>query len=306
LGSLLDPHSPGAQAIAALFTNFLILAAVIFSIVAALVAYGLVRYRVRPGVGEPAQRFGSRRAETTWTTLALLIVIALFAVTLKTMAFVDAPLEPNRAPDLTIVGHQWWWEARYPNGAVTANEIHVPAGQRWLARIESADVIHDFWAPQLARKMDAVPGRSGYIWLEADHAGTYSGACSEFCGMQHAWMHFQVIAEAQTEFSAWLQHQAEPPPQPTGLAAQGARLFEQHKCFDCHTVSVNDAKPRIGPPLTHVASRKLLGGDLPTNAENLRRWIVSPQSIKPGNRMPDSHLTSADIEALTAYMETLR
>jgi cytochrome c oxidase subunit II len=281
-------------------------AAVIFAVVAALVLYAIVRYRARPGAPEPRQSHGSRAAEIAWTAIPLAIVLGLFVLTVRTMAFVDAPQEPGRAPDLVITGHQWWWLARYPGGAVTANEIHIPAGQRLLAQVDAADVIHDFWAPQLARKIDAIPGRASYVWLEADAPGVYQGTCSEFCGMQHAGMHFQVIAEPEAEFEAWLGRQAAPPAPPEGLAAEGERLFRERKCGDCHATLPSDTRPLIGPPLGHVASRMLLGGDRTNTPANMALWVNQPQSVKPGNRMPDQHLSASDLQALTAYMESLR
>ncbi len=306
LGSLFSPHSPQVHAISALFGYFLILAAVIFLIVAGLVGYSVVRYRARAGSPPPRQVFGSKTLEITWTAVPLLIVAVLFAFTVRIMASIDAPLAPPQPPDVIITAHQWWWEARYPNGAVTAHEIHIPAGRRLLARIDSADVIHDFWVPQLARKMDAVPGRQSFIWLEADTAADYSGACAEFCGKQHAWMRVRVIAEPEADFAAWLTREAMPPPPPTGDAAEGARVFQQLKCGDCHTVSPADTRSLIGPPLAHIATRRILGGEIPNTAENLARWIADPQSIKPGNRMPNPRLSSAEVRVLTAFVESLR
>jgi cytochrome c oxidase subunit 2 len=305
-GPPFTPHSPQVQAISHLFGYFLILAAIIFLIVAGLVGYSIVRYRARAGDGEPRQVFGSRTIEITWTAIPLLIVIVLFVLAVRTMAAIDAPLAPDGPADLVITGHQWWWEARYANGADTANEIHIPAGRRLLARIEAADVIHDFWAPQLARKMDAVPGRPAYLWLEADAPGTYSGTCSEFCGMQHAWMRFEVIAEPEAEFSAWLARQEAEPPQPTGETTEGARVFRGRKCGDCHAVSTRDTRALSGPPLTHLAARRLLGGEIPNTAENRTRWTTDPQSIKPGNRMMNPHLSTDEVRALSAYLESLR
>jgi cytochrome c oxidase subunit 2 len=302
----LTPHSPQAQAIVSLFGQYLIVAAVIFAVVAALVVYAIVRYRARPGGSEPPQSHGSRAAEITWTAIPLLIVLVLFVRTVRTMAFVDAPQEPARAPDIVITGHQWWWLAQYPGGAVTANEIHIPAGRRLLARVQAADVIHDFWAPQLGRKIDAIPGRASFVWLQADAPGVYQGTCSEFCGMQHAGMHFQVIAEPEADFQAWLVRQAAPPATPEGLAAVGERLYSERKCGDCHAVSPSDTRPLIGPPLTHVASRMRLGGDRANTPENMALWVNDPQSLKPGNRMPDQHLAAAEAQAITAYMESLR
>jgi len=298
---VLSPHSPEAHAIFRLFTYFLVLAAVIFLIVAGLVSYSIVRYRARSGDIDPRPTFGHRRIEITWTVVPLVIVLAIFVFTLRTMAHVDAPLEPDRPPDLTIIGHQWWWEARYPNGAMTAREIHIPAGRRLLARIESVDVIHDFWVPQLARKMDAVPGRAGYIWLRADVPGGYPGACAEFCGKQHAGMRFDVIAEPEVAFSAWVARQAETPP-----ADPGERLFRERKCAECHAISAREERRYPGPPLAHIAGRRTLGGNLPNTPGNLALWISSPQSILPGNRMPDSRLPADEAQALTRFLETRR
>ncbi|HEY7389437.1 MAG TPA: cytochrome c oxidase subunit II [Bryobacteraceae bacterium] len=302
----LRPHSPQAQAIVSLFGQYLVVAAVIFAVVTALVVYTIIRYRERLGASEPPQYHGSRAAEITWTAIPLLIVLVLFVLTVRTMAFVDAPQDPIRAPDVVITGQQWWWLAQYPGGAATASEIHIPVGRRLLARVDAADVIHDFWAPQLGRKIDAIPGRAGYVWLEADAPGVYQGTCSEFCGMQHAGMHFQVIAEPEGDFNVWLERQAAPPVPPEGVAAQGERLFRERKCGDCHAVSLSDTRALIGPPLTHVASRMQLGGDRANTPENMALWVNEPQSIKPGNRMPDQHLAASEVQALTAYMESLR
>jgi cytochrome c oxidase subunit II len=275
-------------------------------VVATLVLYAIVRYRAHPGDSDPPPPHSTRAAEITWTAIPLGIVLVLFVLTVRTMALVDAPQDSARAADLVITGHQWWWLARYPGGAVTANEIHIPAGRRLLARVDAADVIHDFWAPQLARKIDAIPGRASYVWLEADSPGVYPGTCSEFCGMQHAGMHFQVVAQPETDFNAWLQRQAAPPEPPQGAAVEGERLFRERKCSDCHAVSPSDTRPLIGPPLAHVASRLGLGGDRQNTAENMALWVNDPQSVKPGNRMPDQHLPATEVQSLTAYMESLR
>jgi cytochrome c oxidase subunit 2 len=306
--SMLNPQSPQTLAISALFTHVVILTLVVFLTVAGLVVFSLVRYRARQDAPEPRQRFGSMPLEALWTIVPLMVVTVLFVTTVGTMAAVDAPRQSDRTPDLVVTGHQWWWEARYSHGAVTAGEIHIPVGRRLLVQVESADVIHDFWVPQLARKMDAVPGLSGYIWLEADAPGVYQGTCAEFCGAQHAWMRFVVVAEADASFSAWLQHQTEPSPIPAvgGTEADGARLFQQRKCGDCHTILGTAAGGRSGPDLTHVASRQYLGSGISANVPlALAQWISNPQSAKPGNHMPDPPVTSPEARALFAYLETL-
>ena len=246
---VISPHSPSAQIIAGLFSHLLILLAAVFALVAGLVGYAVIRYRGRAGQAEPAQTFGSRRLEILWTVVPLAIVIVLFALTVSAMARIDAPSDPDRAADLVVTGHQWWWDARYPNGAVAVTEIHIPVGKRLLVRVESTDVIHDFWVPQLARKMDAVPGHPGYIWLEADAPGTYAGQCSEFCGAQHAWMHFYVVAESATDYAVWLRRQAEP-------ARELPPPIYTQKCAECHSDPARG--PRFDacgePPISSAAA----------------------------------------------------
>ena len=248
MGPLFSPHSAQTHAIALVFTIVLAIAAFIFLVVTAGVLYSIVRYRSRSlSAAEPRQIFGSRNLEILWTVVPLLILTGLFIVTVRAMVLIDAPQDSSQPLDLVITGHQWWWEARYPSGVLATYDIHIPSSRRLLARIESADVIHDFWVPDLARKMDAVPGRVSYIWLEADTPGTYGGTCSEFCGAEHAWMRFRVIAEPQSSYDAWLRRQAQPPPEPAGVAAEGARLFQTKKCGDCHAVAATAIELRKGP-----------------------------------------------------------
>jgi cytochrome c oxidase subunit II len=308
VGPPFSPHSPQAQSIEGVFLLVLIIAAAIFLLVAAGVVYSAVRYRARVlAPPEPRQIFGSFKLEVIWTVVPLLIMTCLFIVTVRAMVLIDAPQDSGRPPDLIITGHQWWWEAHYPNGAIATFDIHIPASRRLLVRIESADVVHDFWASELARKMDAVPGRPSYIWLESDTPGTYPGACSEFCGAEHAWMRFRVIAEPESSFNAWLARQARPPEEATGVAANGAQLFRTKKCGDCHAIGPTNVLLAKGPNLAHLASREFLGGGISRNTpENLTLWLTNPQAAKPGNRMPDTPLTPNETRALLAYLEFLR
>jgi len=284
----------------AVFSLVLAIAALIFLVVAAGVTYGAVRYRSR-GVAttEPRQIFGSRNVEIVWTLAPVLILTGLFIVTVRAMVLIDAPQETSQPPDLVITAHQWWWEARYPNGVVVPWDIHIPTARRLRARIESADVIHDFWVPELARKMDAVPGRWSYIWLEADTPGTYAGTCSEFCGAQHAWMRYRVIAEPEASFQAWLKYQARGVFNDAPSADE--RLFID-KCGRCH-----DFASGKGPSLAHLASRETLGGGITRNTpDNLTLWLTDPQAAKPGNRMPYIPLTADERRVLLTYLERLR
>jgi cytochrome c oxidase subunit 2 len=264
------------------------------------VILSLIRFRSRGVTAEPRQVFGSRKLEILWTVVPLLIMTGLFIVTVRAMVAIDAPQDSDRPPDLVITGHQWWWEARYPNGVVVPWDIHIPVSHRLRARIESADVIHDFWVPDLARKMDAVPGRWSYIWLEADTPGTYAGTCSEFCGAQHAWMRFRVIAEPEKSFDAWLKMEARNS-MFNDAPAVDERLFIA-KCGECH-----DMAPGKGPSLRHLASREFLGGGIARNTpENLMLWLTDPQAAKPGNRMPKVPLTGPERTMILGYLESLR
>lgn len=281
------------------------IAAVVFLVVAVGVILSLVRFRSR-GVttAEPRQVFGSQKLEILWTVVPLMIASGLFVVTVRAMVSIDAPQDSDRPPDLVITGHQWWWEARYPNGVVVPWDIHIPASRRLRARIESADVIHDFWVPDLARKMDAVPGRWSYIWLEADTPGTYAGTCSEFCGAQHAWMRFRVIAQPEQDFEAWLNNEAKA----TGNdVPDPAELLFRNKCERCHTVVATEPSSGKGPSLAHLASREFLGSGISRNTpENLTLWLTDPQAAKPGNRMPKVPLTGAERTMILGYLEGLR
>jgi len=308
VGSPFSPHSAQTQWIAAVFSVVLVIAAVVFLVVAAGVLYSSVRYRSRGAVGtEPKQIYGSRRIEIAWTVVPLLIVAGLFVLTVRAMLAIDAPQDTTYAPDVAITGHQWWWEAHYPNGVTATWDIHIPVGRRLRARIQSGDVVHDFWVPELARKMDAVPGRWSFIWLQSDTPGTYLGTCAEFCGADHAWMRFRVIAEPESNFEAWLKREAEPSPEPAGVAAEGAQLFRSKKCADCHAVTGTGPSSGKGPTLAHLASREFLDGGFTRNTpENLTLWLRDPQAAKPGNRMPNTPLTPDESRALLAYLESLR
>ncbi len=302
------PASPQAESISALFLVTLAICAAIFLLVTALVVYAAVRYRARAGDGEPPQRRGNRALEIGWTAIPLFLLAVLFVLTLETMQASDPPVADGAQPDLIVTGHQWWWEVRYPkSGVVTANEIHVPAGQKLLLRLESADVIHDFWAPRLARKVDMIPGHPNHLWLEVSQPGKYLGACSEFCGAEHAWMRFTVVAETPAAFGVWQRGQlGAPTPTASAEAARGQDLFRDKTCISCHAIR-GLSSARIGPDLTHVASRQSLGAGVVANTrENLARWLAAPDRIKPGSHMPNLHLTSDEVRALTAYLETLR
>jgi cytochrome c oxidase subunit II len=304
-GSPFDPVSPQATAIRELFTSALLICGAVFLLVTCLVAYCVVRFRASGG-GEPEQVEGHTRLEIAWTIAPIVILIWLLFLTARAMSASDPPID--RDPDVTIIGHQWWWEARYPSGAVAANEIHIPTEKALVVRLESSDVVHDFWVPELGRKMDATPGRPGAIWLEADQPGSYVGTCAEYCGVEHAWMRILVVAESPEKFAEWERHQLAPAPRPTEPSAmRGAATFRSMTCVKCHSLGGGGDNPRFAPDLTHVASRTTIGaGVLPNTPADLTHWLQDPQGIKPGCHMPDAQLTDAQVADLVAYFETLQ
>ncbi len=313
-GTPLDPRSPQAQAIADLFVDTLILCGIIFAIVTMLVGYAVFRFRAKKDEKTPPPQIeGNTRLEIGWTVAPLVVLVVIFGLTMRAASSSDPP--PDREPDLTVIAHQWWWEVKYKSGVVTANEIHIPTNKALVVGIETADVIHDFWVPDLARKIDAVPGRSSAIWMQASAPGAYTGACAEYCGAQHAWMRILVIAESPEEYAAWEQKMLARPATPTEEAAvRGEKSFQAMTCVRCHAVgqaggAANAAEPgpRAGPDLSHLAARQTLGAGVAKNTpDELARWLKHPQEIKPGSHMPDLQLTDAQVKDLVAYFGSLK
>jgi cytochrome c oxidase subunit 2 len=295
----LAPASPQAAAISNLFVGTLIFLSAILILVSFLVIYAVIRYRDRPGAPDPEQKFGSRKLEITWTVVPILSLVVLLGFMVRAMSASDPPTADAK-PDLRIVAHQWWWEIIYlKSGVTTANEIHIPVGKRLLVDFRSVDVIHDFWVPALGRKIDIIPGHPNRLWIEADHGGTYLGACAEFCGNEHAWMRIMVIADSPDDFAAWVKQQADIPPKPVTADEQlGAKIYSENICTNCHLRSV-------GPDLTHIASRRTLAaGALENTPENLAAWLHDPDDFKPGSNMPNFKLSPGDVRALVAFLET--
>ncbi len=306
--SALDPQSPQAHVIGSVGVISAIIFILIFVIVTGAILYALFRFRGREGEPDPKQIAENKAIEITWTVIPFLIVIFLFGLTIRAMNLADPPPPPS--PDLVVTGHQFWWQANYPaSGVVTANEIHIPAGKALSMRLDSKDVLHEFWVPKLNRKMTTVPGQNNHIWLQADKPGVYLGTCSEFCGTQHAWMRIVVVAEELSKFEQWQQAQLRPSQAPTSDAAvKGLALFETSTCISCHAIrGVTGADADVAPDLTHLASRKQLGaGILENTPANMRLWLKSPQHIKPGALMPDFNFTDEQFDQLAEYLETLR
>jgi len=301
IASVFNPASPMAEATLRLLYLVAVLGAGVLLLISAIVVGSTIRFRDR---GRPSPAPGERRgAEIFWILGAALLLVIILVPTVRTMRVVDPPAG-ERTPDLLITGHQFWWEARYPpSGVVAANEIHVPVGRPLLLRVESADVVHDFWVTQLTRKIDATPGHPVMIWLQADVPGVYLGTCGRFCGVEHAWMRIRVVAESPADFAAWQQAQSRTPAPPTGKdAIAGQRLYDRLACGHCHASTV-----AVGPDLNHLASRETLAAGVISNTpDNLARWLADPDAIKRGSLMPDFHLGEGEVRQLVAYLETLR
>jgi cytochrome c oxidase subunit 2 len=307
--AVFTPHSPALRETLDLGVIATIVFSVIFVLVIGAIVYSLMRFRWREGEAEPRQIAGNKRIEIIWTAIPLVIVLVLFALTARTMSKVDEPA-PAGKPDLVLIGHQFWWEGRYTgSGAIVANEIHIPVGRPISIQLESADVVHELWVIGLSRKIEAIPGRTLYLTFTANTPGIYTGLCSEFCGVQHAWMRFLVVAEEPAQFAAWEQAQAQPAlPPGHPIAAQGRSLFTEMSCVSCHGINgVPGANARVAPDLTHIASRRMLGGNVTENTPaNLRRWLQNPQQVKPGVLMPNYHFTDEQLDQLASYFETLK
>lgn len=309
LGGVFNPSSPEMEAMAGLTYYIIAISVVILAIIVVAVTYIIIRYRKgSQDSSEPYQNFGDIRLEIVWTLIPIAIVAVLFQLTCSTMKAVDPPIAGHE-PDVVVIGHQWWWEFYYPKtGVLTANEMHIPVGERLLLRIESIDVIHDFWVPELGRKIDAVPGHTNHIWISAGEPGIYLGACAEFCGTQHANMRIRVIAETEEEFNEWQKQELVVPKTPrSGIAAKGAELFQTKACMNCHSIAGTPAAARIGPDLTHLNKRQTIGAGVLTNSpENLTKWLVNPQKYKQGSLMPNMKLTDTEVNAIVAYLEALK
>lgn len=305
-----DPASFQADHINRLFNHFNIAAGAMLLLVIVLTAWFSIRYRRRGGDdSEGSSNEGNRKLEILMIGVPGLLLAWFFYETLTVTAAVLPPAPASRQPDIVITGHQYWWEADYPGShVVTANEIHLPVGRQLLLEMRSADVIHDWWVPQLGNKMDLIPGNKNYIWLTIRKPGAYIGACSEFCGEQHAWMRIRVIAQEPADFSRWIDSNARAALPPSDdLARRGQVLFEARSCAGCHRIAGTTATGTAGPDLTHLGSRSmLLTGLLATNEQNIAAWIDHPQRIKHGAYMPDFLFAADSVRALAHYLEQLK
>jgi len=311
--SIFAPVSTPADGIFQLSLFVLAITTAIFVIVVGLMAYAVVRFRRRTDDGvEPTPVFGSYQVELAWTIVPVLIVVALFLATARVIASMQHPPKPPDALDVVVIGHQYWWEYRYPAlGVVTANELHVPVSDPAHPRptfltLLSADTDHSFWVPRLAGKTDLIANHPNSMWIDPHETGVYLGQCAQYCGTQHAKMLLRVYVDSREDFDRWIEGQRRPA-QVVGAVAHGRHVFESTACVNCHAVGGTAAQGRFGPDLTHFMSRDTIAsGAAPNTKENLRLWLRDPDALKPGSRMPAMNLSETDVNAVADYLESLR
>ena len=312
--STLAPASTPAHQIFDLSVFVVAITAGIFVVVGGLLAVALYRFRSRKSdpLGEPAQIYGSTQIELAWTVIPILTVVVLFLTTARIIFAIQDTQKPKTALDVTVIGHQFWWEFRYPKyGVVTANELHIPVSSdatpaATFLKLTSADVNHSFWIPQLAGKTDLIANHVNTMWMDPQKPGLYLGQCAQFCGSQHAMMLLRVYVDTPEQFDTWIKGQQYPATQDPAVVA-GRAVFEKQACMNCHTISGTAATGRFGPDLTHLMSRATLAsGAMDNNPENLRQWLKSPETFKRGALMPAMQLTDQQLDQVTAYLETLK
>ncbi|HVE90685.1 MAG TPA: cytochrome c oxidase subunit II [Actinomycetota bacterium] len=316
----LSPEGPIARTQDALFKPVFWIAVVVFVLVEGALVYAMVRFRDRGQEGLPRQVHGSPKLEIAWTIAPALILAAIAVPTVVTI-FDLSERQPG-GMKVNVIGHQWWWEYRYPDGGVvTATDLHIPTGRPVYLDLEAYEegpvattpakkdegVIHSFWPPKLAGKQDVVPGRVNRMTIQADRPGVYEGQCAEFCGLSHANMRLTVIAHSQQDFDRWLADQKRPAAQPSGgRAASGLQAFREKGCASCHAIG-GVSEGLGGPNLTHLASRETFaGGTFRRTDENLEQWLRNPPGMKPGSKMPNLNLSQDEIDGLVAYLQTLK
>jgi cytochrome c oxidase subunit 2 len=312
--NIFAPASTPAKSIADLSVFVLVVTGITFVVVFALLVYSVVKFRGRATDAgrEPAQVYGSTQIELAWTIIPILIVVVLFLATARVIHAIQDTPEPAGAVDVTVVGHQYWWEFRYPKlGIVTANELHIPVSDPshptpTFLQLLSADTDHSFWVPELAGKTDLIPNHPNKMWLDPQQTGVFLGQCAQYCGTQHAKMLLRVSVDGPEDFAAWVRSQQRPAVEDANAIA-GRRVFEGNACMNCHAVDGTPADGRFGPDLTHLMSRSTIAAGAAENThKNLRLWIQKPSAIKPGSLMPAMKLSDADLDAIVSYMETLR
>jgi cytochrome c oxidase subunit II len=312
--SALDPGGPQAALIRdRLWDPMYATAVVTFVLVVAALMWAVFRRRSPGEESDDPRREPVMRRAVGLAAAVTVVVLFVFLVADVAAGRVVTATPGDDAIQIRVIGHQWWWEVQYRDSlpqrwVATANEIHVPVGRPVVLELRSTDVIHSFWPPSLTAKRDLIPGRVNSLWLQADTAGEFRGMCAEFCGHQHAKMAFIIVAEPAASFARWLAQQRDTAGTPQdSLTRRGQEVFLGSQCPMCHAIAGTPAGSRVGPDLTHLGSRRTLAaGTLPNTRGNLAGWVVNPQRIKPGAKMPPNALSPDDLQALLAYLETLR
>jgi cytochrome c oxidase subunit 2 len=306
--SFLDPASLISDHQAALYRDILVESGLIFVVVIAALVWSLIRDRDRAGSkGLAPQVYG----KLSWVAIPVLMIVLLdgadFAWMTQTMRAIAAPAPAAQDINVHVIGHRWWWEFDYTDlGIKTANELHLPVGATVQITLDSVDVIHSFWVPQLTGKTDAIPGQTNHMWLTADSPGLFTGQCTEFCGVEHAMMRIHAVVDTQAGFSAWVANQQKAAREPLTVSQRFGHQIVTSVCATCHSLDPAEPQPKVGPNLAHLFSRSTFAGatyDL--NEENLRSWLQDTQAMKPGNGM-DLKLSSYQIHDLLAYLTTLK
>jgi cytochrome c oxidase subunit 2 len=306
--TFLSPASSIAEHEAKLYNNILMMALVVFVFVEIGLIWIVIRDRTREGDNTPPKQiYGNSKLEITWTAIPVLLTVVLFAMTVQTMQSVAAPAASANDINLHVIGHRWWWEFDYVDlGIKTANEVHIPVGATVHITLDSVDVIHSFWVPQLSGKTDAIPGQTNRMWLTADQTGEFFGQCAEFCGTEHAMMRIVTVVDSQADFDAWVANQQKPAVQPETADQQAGYTLTSTLCASCHSLNPAEIDAKVGPNIAHLFSRSTFAGatyDL--NEENLRRWLEDTQPMKPENDMI-LKLTPEEIDSLMDYLVLLK
>jgi len=316
--SALAPAGIQAEHIARLWNLTLVVCGVVFAGVLVGVLFALLRRRRAEHTTPPnltsyaAPERRTQRAVAGASALSVVLLVGLIVADVSTDRALST-LPVSNALHIDLTGWQWWWQAHYAADAgrpafVTANELHIPVGRPVVIALGAGDVIHSFWVPNLHGKKDLLPGIASTIEFRADREGVYDGPCAEFCGTEHALMALRIVAESPARYAAWAATQSASAAVPTdALAARGMQVFERSPCASCHSVRGTSAQGLLAPDLTHLMSRQTLAaGALPNDAADLARWISDPNAVKPGTTMPAVHLSSPDLQALVAWLTTLK